>query len=176
MISDVRSGIEKQQFVVKSNFVYALIHFMHQVNHNLLLMQSLFSRIPHGMTAKHHVLKTQDRIRTDIDVIKRSIKAGLSVILALGFWLVSNWSGGLNGIISSLVLSIRKHLFEMKSVSIHRLLGCIWGGGIALFSLFLIKMTLYDFILIFFFQFGDFLILCLSCPNIRILGYRQILL
>ncbi|HHF7374315.1 FUSC family protein [Legionella bozemanae] len=172
LISDVRSGIEKQQFVVKSNFVYALIHFMHQVNHNLLLMQSLFGRIPHGMTAKHHVLKTQDRIRTDIDVIKRSIKAGLSVILALGFWLVSNWSGGLNGIISSLVLSIRKHLFEMKSVSIHRLLGCIWGGGIALFSLFLIKMTLYDFILIFFFSIWGFSYFMFKLPKYSYIGLQ----
>ncbi|MGM9451779.1 FUSC family protein [Legionella bozemanae] len=142
------------------------------MNHNLLLMQSLFSRIPHGMTAKHHVLKTQDRIRTDIDVIKRSIKAGLSVILALGFWLVSNWSGGLNGIISSLVLSIRKHLFEMKSVSIHRLLGCIWGGGIALFSLFLIKMTLYDFILIFFFSIWGFSYFMFKLPKYSYIGLQ----
>ncbi|QLZ69535.1 p-hydroxybenzoic acid efflux pump subunit AaeB [Legionella sp. PC1000] len=169
---DAHSGIERQQFIFKSNFVYALIHFLHQVNQSLLLMQSLLSRIPHGMTAKHHVLKTQERIRTDIDVIKRSIKAGLSVILALGFWMVSNWSGGLNGIISSLVLSIRKHLFEMKSVSIHRLLGCIWGGGIALFSLFLIKMTLYDFILIFFFSIWGFSYFMFKLPQYSYVGLQ----
>lgn len=172
LIPDTSSDIEKQQLIFKSNFVYALIHFLHQVNHNLLLMQSLFSRIPHGMTAKHHILKTQERIRTDVDVIKRSIKAGISVILALGFWMISNWSGGLNGVISSLVLSIRKHLFEMKNVSIHRLLGCIWGGGVALFSLFLTKMTLYDFIFIFFFSIWGFSYFMFKLPKYSYIGLQ----
>lgn len=164
--------IEAEEPTVKSNFVYAFLHFLHQVNQSLLLMHSLLSHIPHGLTRKFQVLKTQDRIRTDIDVIKRSIKAGFSVILALGFWMASNWPGGLNGIISSLVISIRKNLFEMKNVSIHRLLGCILGGGIALFSLFLIEMTLYDFILIFFFSVWGFSYFMFKLPKYAYIGLQ----
>lgn len=164
--------LEAQEPAFKSNFVYAFIHFLHQVKQSLLLMHSLLSHIPLEMTAKFQVLKTQERIRTDRDVIKRCIKAGFSVILALGFWMVTNWPGGLNGIISSLVISIRKNLFEMKNVSIHRLLGCILGGGIALFSLFLIKMNLYDFILIFFLSVWGFSYFMFKLPKYSYIGLQ----
>ncbi|CAM3073403.1 p-hydroxybenzoic acid efflux pump subunit AaeB [Legionella steigerwaltii] len=168
----VNSDMEAQEPAFKSNFAYAFIHFLHQVNQSLLLMHSLLSHIPFNMTVKLQVLKTRERIRTDMDVIKRSIKAGFSVILALGFWMVTNWPGGLNGIISSLVISIRKNLFEMKNVSIHRILGCVLGGGIALVSLFLIKMDLYDFILIFFLSIWAFTYFMFKVPKYSYIGLQ----
>ncbi|STY29668.1 p-hydroxybenzoic acid efflux pump subunit AaeB [Legionella wadsworthii] len=156
----------------RSNFIYAFVHFLHQMNQSLFLMQSLLSSIPITLAPKFHIIKNQDRIRTDMNVIKRSIKAGVSVILALGFWMVTNWQGGLNGIISSLVLSIRKNLFEMKNVSIHRFLGCSLGGGVALFSLFFIKMTLYDFILIFFVSIWFFSYFMFKLPKYSYIGLQ----
>ncbi|WED42028.1 FUSC family protein [Legionella cardiaca] len=102
------------------------------------------------------LINKQQQLSSDPDIIKHSIKAGLSAILALVFWLISNWPGGLNGIISSIVISIRKDLFEMKNVSIHRMLGCFLGGGIALFPLAFFILNLYAFILILFFSVWAF--------------------
>ena len=93
-----------------------MIHFLQQVKQSLNLMYSLLDSSPATLKPKFQVLQIQDRLRTDPDLIKRSIKAGLSVVLALAFWMISNWPGGLNGIISSLIISIRKNLFEMKNV------------------------------------------------------------
>ncbi|KTC88719.1 FUSC family protein [Fluoribacter dumoffii] len=169
---EANTDMQKEQSVFKSNFAYAFIHFLHHVNQNLLLMRSLLSNIPLEMTAKFQILSTRERIRTDSDVIKRSIKAGLSVIVALGFWMVSNWPGGINGIISSLVISIRKNLFEMKSVSIHRLLGCILGGGIALFPLFFLEMNLFDFIVIFFLSIWGFSYFMFKSPQYSYIGLQ----
>ncbi|MGL5742541.1 MAG: FUSC family protein [Legionella sp.] len=157
---------------IKSNFIYAFLHFLHQINRNFLLMNSLVTRVPVQMSATVQVIKTHERLRTDPDLIKRCIKAGLSATLAMGFWMVSNWPGGLNGIISSLVLSLRKNLFEMKNASIHRLLGCMLGGGIALFSLFALAMTLYDFILIFFFSVWGFTYFMLKSPKYSYIGLQ----
>ncbi|KTD65718.1 FUSC family protein [Legionella spiritensis] len=134
-----------------------------------LEMAYLFRKINHIFMSLHNVLQgsrpetpgkrfisTKQRLHNDPDVIKHGIKAGLSVILALGFWLVSNWPGGLNGIISSLVISIRKHLYEMQNISIYRLLGCLCGGGLALFSLTYFKLNLYDFTMVMFFGIWGF--------------------
>ncbi|MDI9817616.1 MULTISPECIES: FUSC family protein [unclassified Legionella] len=93
----------------------------------------------------------QQQASKDPDVIKHSIKAGLAAVLALVFWLVSDWPGGLNGIVSSVIISIRKNLFEMKNISLHRFLGCISGGSIALFPLVFFALNLYALIVILFF-------------------------
>lgn len=102
------------------------------------------------------VISKQQQLSSDPDVIKHSIKAGLAAILALSFWLISNWPGGLNGIISSIVISIRKDLFEMKNISLHRFLGCLLGGGVALFPLGFFFLNLYAFILLVFFAVWAF--------------------
>ncbi|KTD43700.1 FUSC family protein [Legionella quateirensis] len=140
---------KKNTFSVKSDFIYSFINYLKQLNQNFILIKSLFSANPISMTPKYKVISKQQRLRSDFDLIKHCIKAGLSVLLALGFWLVSNWPGGLNGIISSLIISIKgKNLFDMKHVSLHRLTGCFLGGGIALISLSVFEMDLFDLIVI----------------------------
>jgi hypothetical protein len=157
---------------IQNNFIYALIHFLHQVNHSFNSMRSIVTHIPLEMAAPFQTLAIQERLRMDVDVIKRSIKAGFSSILALSFWMMCNWPGGLNGIISSLMISIRKNLFEMRNVSIHRLLGCVIGGSVALGSLFLCAMTLYDFIVIFFCSVWAFSYFMFKVPNYSYIGLQ----
>lgn len=157
---------------VKSDFIFSLIHFLNQVNQRLIIMQSLMARAPVSIIPKFQVISRQERLRSDPDLIKHSIKAGLSVLLALGFWLVSNWPGGLNGIISSLIISIRKNLYDMTNVSIHRLVGCFLGGGIALLSLFLVEMNLFDFILVVFFSVWGFTYFMFKIPHYSYIGLQ----
>ncbi|EHL30289.1 hypothetical protein LDG_7620 [Legionella drancourtii LLAP12] len=166
------ADLEKQLGAFPSNYVYSLVHFFQHVSQSLIFIRSLLARTPITAAAKIQTLKLQDRLRTDPDLIKRSIKAGLSVILALAFWLTSNWPGGLNGIISSLIISIRKNLFEMKNISIHRLLGCFLGGGIALFALFITAMDLYDFVLVFLGSVWAFTYFMFKFPKYAYIGLQ----
>lgn len=157
---------------LRSDFLYSLTHFLQQVGQNFILIQSLLAHSPVAKSATFQILKTQDRLRTDPDLIKRSIKAGLSVVLALVFWLTSNWPGGLNGIISSLIISVRKNLFEMKNISIHRLLGCFLGGGTALSSLYIVEMNLYDFVLVLFAAVWAFSYFMFKFPKYAYIGLQ----
>lgn len=135
-------------------------------------MHSLLAGAPVPNTTAFHLLNKKQRLRSDYDLIKHSIKAGLSVILALGFWLISNWPGGLNGIISSLIISIRKNLFEMKNISVHRLIGCFLGGGVALLSLLIFEMNLYDLILVLFFFVWGFSYFMFKWPQYSYIGLQ----
>ncbi|KTD31700.1 p-hydroxybenzoic acid efflux pump subunit AaeB [Legionella moravica] len=144
-----RVNRKKNNLSVKSEFIYSFINYVKQLNQNFILIKSLSSPEPVAITPKYKVISKQQRLRSDYDLIKHCIKAGLSVLLALGFWFVSNWPGGLNGIISSLVISIKgKNLFDMKHVSIHRFMGCFLGGGVGLISLAVFEMNLYELIII----------------------------
>ena len=163
---------QQQLDALEGDFIYSFVHFLQQIKQGFLLMQSLLERSSVERPSKFQVLKTQDRLRTDPDLIKRSIKAGLSVILALGFWMTSNWPGGLNGIISSLVISVRKNLFEMKNISIHRLIGCFVGGGTALLSLFVVEMNLHDFILVMFGSVWAFSYFMFKIPKYAYIGLQ----
>lgn len=138
---------KRKMFPVKNDFIYSFIHFLQQVNQCFSLMQALLTHIPVNTSPKYKMISRQQRLRSDYDLIKHCVKAGVSVLLALGFWLISNWPGGLNGIISSLIISIKgKNLFDMKNIGIHRLLGCFLGGGVALLYLNLFELNLFDFI------------------------------
>lgn len=121
---------------------YNYVLFFNQVNHHLQTLVSLLTQKPTALQPQFKMINKQQRMQSDPDLIKNSIKAGLSVILALAFWLTSNWPGGINGIISSLLISVRKNLVDMKYVSIHRLVGCALGGGIALLSLFFFEFSI----------------------------------
>jgi p-hydroxybenzoic acid efflux pump subunit AaeB len=127
------------------DFAYALLHFFQQVNEQLVLLHTLLSS-PQKMPAfKVNLLVKPETLRYDTDLIKYSIKSGLSVVLALLIWLMSGWPAGINGIISSLLISIRKHLYDMSTISLHRLLGCIVGGGLFITALFFVEFDVYVF-------------------------------
>lgn len=163
---------DRKNYLAKSDFIFSFIHFLQQVNESFSLLQLLLSGAPVKSQPKFLVINKKQRLQADNDLIKHSIKAGLSVILALGFWFVSNWPGGLNGIISSLIISIRKNLFEMKNISIHRLLGCFLGGGIALLSLQIFEMDLYDFIWVLLFSVWGFSYFMFKFPKYAYIGLQ----
>lgn len=132
-----------------------LAHFLRQMTG--LLCQLRSSLISGGRPLPaYKIISAQEQLRRDPDVIIHSIKAGLAAILALAFWLLSNWPGGLNGIVSSIVISIRRHLYEMHNISSFRLLGCVLGGGVAFVSLFFFSLDLYLFLLVIFFSVWAF--------------------
>lgn len=127
--------------------LYALNHFMRQVEHNIADMKLLLQG-SEPETQPSIYINARKRLRNDPDMIKHCLKAGVTVLLALLIWLASSWPGGLKGIISSIIISVRKNLYEMKNVSTHRFIGCFLGGGSALISLSLLRMDLFDFIFI----------------------------
>ncbi|WP_045096034.1 FUSC family protein [Legionella fallonii] len=163
---------EQQKLMVKSDFISSFIHFLEQVSFCFSQMYSLLAGSPVTSTARFKLINRKERLRSDLDLVKHSIKAGLAVILALLFWMVSNWPGGLNGIISSLVISIRKNLFEMTYISFHRIIGCCLGGGVALFSLLVCAMDLYDFSLVLLFSVWAFSYLMFKFPKYAYIGLQ----
>ncbi|MCL9682717.1 FUSC family protein [Legionella maioricensis] len=162
---------EKRGYLVKSDFVYSFIHFLQQISQCFSSMHALLVGSPVNKP-KFQFINRQQRLRSDYDLIKHSIKAGVSVILALSFWLVSNWPGGLNGIISSLIISIRKNLYDMTNISIYRFIGCFLGGGVALFSLFILEMNLFELIMILFFFVWGFSYFMFKYPKYAYIGLQ----
>lgn len=165
----------KKEFAVqplKSDFIYSFIVFLNQVRQHLSFLHSLLAKNPIPQEKQYVMLTRKDRIKADKELIKHSIKAGLAVLLALGFWLVSNWPGGINGIISSLVISMRLNLLEMKNVIVHRLIGCTLGGGLALGSLAIVEMNLYDFIILLFFAVWGFSYFMFKFPKYAYIGLQ----
>jgi uncharacterized membrane protein YccC len=154
------------------DFIYSFMIFLNQLNQNIAFLQALLSKNPMQKENQPTMIGRKDRLRADNELIKHSIKAGFTVLLALGFWFLSNWPGGINGIISSLVISIRRTLFEMKNIIIHRLIGCSLGGGLALVSLALVEMTLYDFIIILFFAVWGFSWFMFKYPKYAYIGLQ----
>ena len=162
---------EKKNYLVKSDFVYSFIHFLQQISQCFSSMHALLVGTPVNKP-KYQLISKKQRLRSDYDLIKQSIKAGLAVLLALGFWMVSNWPGGVNGIISSLILSIRKNLYDMTNTSIYRFIGCFIGGGVALFSLFILEMNLFDLIMILFFFVWGFSYFMFKYPKYAYIGLQ----
>lgn len=167
-----RFRLQQQHKPARCDFVFSFIHFIRQVSRTCISLNSLLvpGAIPAGKN--YQVISRQQRLRSDFELIKHSIKAGLTAILALGFWFISNWPGGLNGIISSLIISIRRNLYDMKNISIHRTLGCFLGGGVALASLALCAMDLYEFIIIMFVSVWAFTYFALKWPKYAQLGLQ----
>lgn len=163
---------DRANYSAKNDFIYSFVHFLQQVQQNLVLMTALLAGDKIKDTPNYILLGKQQRLRFDSDLIKQSIKAGLAVILALSFWLVSNWPGGINGIISSLVISIRNNLFEMTNISIHRVIGCFLGGGIALTSLAVFEMNLFELILVLFFSVWMFSYFMFKAPKYSYIGLQ----
>ncbi|MDP1602629.1 MAG: FUSC family protein [Legionella sp.] len=127
-----------------------MAHLLRQIN-GLLIVMGRVVLTGKGQEPQRKSISFQQQLKNDPDILIHSIKAGLTAILALGFWFLSNWPGGLSGVVSSIVISVRRNLFDMKNIGAHRLIGCILGGSIFLFSVFFFAMNLYLFVLIIFF-------------------------
>lgn len=163
---------EKENFK-KQNFMGSLIRFFKQVEQCFVLMNSLLTKTPLEIKPKYQIINRKKPLFADTDLIKESIKGGLSVLLALGFWFISSWSGGLNGIISSLIISIKsKNLFDMKKVSSHRVLGCLLGGGLALLALAWVQITLLDLMILMFFAVWGFSWFMFKFPQQAYMGLQ----
>ncbi|KTD25056.1 FUSC family protein [Legionella israelensis] len=151
--------------------IYSLSHFMKGVEQHLMAMKLLLERKEIKEQPSIYI-NAQKRLRNDPDIIKHSVRAGITIVLALLIWLASSWPGGINGIISSIVISVRKHLYEMKNISSHRFIGCFIGGGIALTSLALVRMNLYDFIVILLFSVWLFSYFSFKYPQYAYIGLQ----
>ncbi|KTD25778.1 p-hydroxybenzoic acid efflux pump subunit AaeB [Legionella lansingensis] len=140
----------------KTSPYFDILSFFQQINYifnslgNILILHEGVDQ------PKNKLISRQQQLSGDPDVIQHSLKTGLAAVLALVFWIISNWPGGINGIISSIVISIRRDLFEMKNISVHRLLGCMLGGLVALFPIGFFPLDLYTLLLILFFPIWVF--------------------
>ena len=164
-ILQTRKTVEKFQLFIKSHvneslevivYLCRIESLLQKINTTIANLNSiLINQQPLHCKSKQ-VISSQRQLRHDPDIIKHSLKIGLTTVIALSFWLVTNWPGGLNGVMSSIILSIRKNLFEMKNASLYRILGCIAGGGVALLPLAFLAIDLYDLIIILFFSIWGF--------------------
>lgn len=78
----------------------------------------------------------------NVVALKHALKSVIATELAIVVWLFSDWPGGIQGIISSLVVSAKTDLVVMRSTAWERLLGCLLGGGIGLFCLHFVAFDL----------------------------------
>jgi uncharacterized membrane protein YccC len=145
---------------------------LQQITMMLNNLASILINSPIPAKSKIRFITNQQQLRNDPDIIINSIKTALSAVLALCFWMVSNWPGGVNGIISSIIISIKKNYFEMKHIANHRFLGCLIGGGLALFPLAFFAMNLYDFMLILFCSVWAFSYFSFKFSNYSYIGLQ----
>lgn len=136
-------------------YVLNMRHFFQQMIGLLSRLQVVLRGEENQLPVKP-VISTQQQLRTDPNAMIHGIKSGLTAILALGIWLFINIPGGLNGIISSIVISARRNLFDLQNIGAWRLLGCVLGGGIGLYSLQSFTMNLYLLLTIIFFTVWAF--------------------
>jgi len=121
---------------------------------SLRIFKSIRQLLVNGPHIEYHSKKI--RIRRDPDVLKQSIKAGLTAVVAVLLWLVSNWPSGIQGIISSLIISQQRNVEDVNRVSMQRFCGCLIGGFIALNLLAATSMNLSLLLIILFFICGFF--------------------
>ena len=91
--------------------------------------------------------------KADKTTFRQATKMALSVTLAMGTWVVSNWPGGLQGLISSFVVGMPKYTFDSKRVAFLRLSGTALGAGVGLLSLTLFHYSIFE-LLVMIFVFG----------------------
>lgn len=156
----------------ESDFIFSFFHYLDQLSVSMQTMNAFLSKQLPPLDSKCQWITRQDRLHGDLDLVKQSIKAGLAVVVSLGFWMLSHWPGGINGIISSLIISVRKSLFDMKNISVHRVLGCFLGGGVALLSLCVVEMNGYDFCFIILFFVWIFSYLMFKWPRYAYCGLQ----
>ncbi len=133
-----------------------LLPLLDQINEMTSNLNNILTNNTRPSILKTKLISNQKQLRNDRDSIVFSIKTALAAILALGIWLISNWPGGVAGIISSIIISVKKNNFEIKHISFFRFLGCLIGGTIALFPLAFFSINLYDFSVILFFSVWAF--------------------
>lgn len=150
-----------------SNAYLEVSHFLRQISRVLTQLKNT----PIANRPKQWI-STAQQLRRDPDVMIHSIKAGFSAILALAFWLLSNWPGGLTGIVSSIIISVRRNLFEMTHISIHRLIGCALGAVVFFGFVFFFALDLYAFVLILFFAVWAFSIFSFKNPSYAYIGLQ----
>lgn len=145
-------------------------HFFYQTNRMLIEIQvSLQGSYKYSNLDS---INTSQQLKHDYNVITHSIKAGLTTMLALGLWLFINLPGGLNGIISSIVISARRNLYDMQNTGSMRLLGCLLGGGTGLYFIMTFTMSLYLLLVIIFFTVWAFSLFSFRHINYAYLGMQ----
>ncbi|MGQ3888222.1 FUSC family protein [Legionella sp. CNM-1927-20] len=149
----------------------AITHFFRQTNTALLDLQKALSGIS-KKSQKTKVISTEQQLRNDPDVLMHSIKVGLTALIALSLWIISDWPGGFVGIISSIIISVKKNLFEMKNTSILRFLGALTGGSIPLSIMYWLPLNFYLLIIIIFFTAWGFSYLSFKSTAYSYLGLQ----
>ncbi|WP_258956563.1 FUSC family protein [Legionella sainthelensi] len=145
-------------------------HFFYQTNRMLTGIQvSLQGSYMH---TDLECINSSQQLKHDYNVIIHSIKAGLTAVLALALWLFINLPGGLNGIISSIVISARRNLYDMQNTGSMRLLGCLLGGGTGLYFIMTFTMSLYLLLVIIFFTVWAFSLFSFRHINYAYLGMQ----
>lgn len=152
-IDDLDSAFIAQRNQLQNDvkLFYQFRHFAEEATVILSYLRTLLIKKQiddESISQASHKIKT---IQVDLDMFKHNIKAGLSVTLAMFLWLKSEWPGGIDGVISSIVISVRKNIFEMKHVALQRMLGCFFGAGSTLTIMAITALDFYDFFVVLFF-------------------------
>lgn len=148
----LRQGSEIEQFSTTAvTTVYQFVHLLQLTMDSLININQLMSNGAQPIQIASVVAKSNIfNFRANIENIKLSIKSGLGYLLAIAGWMASNWPGGLQGIISSFVISNQKNIYDAEVTAGLRLLGCAIGGAVGLLLLYFFYMDLPIFLVMLF--------------------------
>ncbi len=88
--------------------------------------------------------------KRDPIIIRHSIKTALACTLAMFIWIWGGWPGGLQGIVSAIVIATNIYINDMWQTSLRRLMGCALGGAVGLISLHFLIYNILDLLIIVF--------------------------
>jgi len=77
-------------------------------------------------------LQTEKDFKTHPYIIERSIKTGIACLLVTIIWIYSHWYGGIVGVVSALIISLKQEEAQLLATSIERFMGCLIGTAVGL--------------------------------------------
>lgn len=152
--------LRNQHYFLKYN-VNEVLYFIYFIEQLSRLISSFEERIENRLNFSRLSLASKSRAWWSAFEFRNALSSGVGAVIALLIWITSNLPGGIQGIISSYVVSMQKNITDKKTMALQRILGGVIGGTIGLLSIAFIQfnitsMLCYLFFLTWFFGYITF--------------------
>lgn len=108
----------------------------------------------------------------DLVTVKQAIKVGVSFVASFLMWMLTNWPGGLQGLVSVCFLGTEKYFDDVLQKAKLRFMGCILGGGVGLSCLYLFQISIYNIFFLIVIFMGLFAYITIKSKKYSYLGFQ----
>lgn len=144
VFKDVKRKMLLQKLPVTDSMQFdALILLYETLTENIQNITAFFISQKQSISEFSTSWKKLRPFKFNIEILKYSIKNALGIIAATAIWLTTSWEGGLQGLISSLIISMQKNIYDVNHIALMRIVGCLLGAIIALLGLHLFFFNFY---------------------------------